>query len=751
MGVSVESFPRALLNARIARSPKATLPRVRDPRILQILFLSTLLCAGAAWRAFDLHLSHIALTFASALTTQGICGRVFGQNPTSWRSAIITSIGLSLLLRADNLWAHPIATAVAIGAKFIIRVNGKHVFNPANLGVIFALLVLPGTWISAGQWGQELIGAGWIVLLGFTVASRAKSADISLSFLLAYSFLLAMRTMRLEQSWSIPAHQLSNGALVLFAFFMISDPMTIPDRRSSRIIHAVSVAILAYGWQFDLYRTNGFIWALFSASPLVPLWDWVMPGERYQWINQGVGSMKTGTKQMAIGLTAVLLLFLIVPLQTAHAFCGFYVGKADTGLYNHASQVVYVRKENRNVISIMNDYAGEPADFALVVPVPVVLQKSQIHIGDRELFQRLDAYSAPRLVEYYDPDPCALRYERMMSAPAAAGMAEDMVAKRDEAKAKALGVTIAARYTVGEYDIVILSATQSDGLETWLQQSGYKLPVGVSRALAPYIHQKMKFFVARVNLKEHQKSGLSYLRPIQFAFDSPKFMLPIRLGMINAQGPQDLVIYMLTQDGRVEPTNYRTNKMPAGMDLPEYIQKDFGKFYIAMFDHQVDETEMHAVFTEYVWNMGWCDPCAAPPLSQNELRQLGVFWLDNAGDSNGGAAAMRPNYFEQVPVVLTRLHVRYSAATFPEDLSFQETDDRQNFQASYVLRHAWNGSESVCPAAKNYFEELQRRRETEASALADLTGWKLEEIYRKAGLEPHGSKKPSMWWDKLWQ
>jgi Na+-translocating ferredoxin:NAD+ oxidoreductase RnfD subunit len=753
MGASAQIISLAAETSQVAA--RRSLPGWRDPRLLQIAFLTMLLGGGAALRDFDLGVVQIVLTFVAAFTVQGLLGGVTRQKPISWRSALITSLSLSLLLRADNLWVHPLAAALAIASKFALRIRRKHLFNPANFGVVVALILLPGAWLSPGQWGQELIAAGWIALLGATVATRARSADISLCFLTIYAGLLALRTAWLGQNWLVPIHQLSNGALLLFAFFMISDPMTIPDRRRGRIVHAGIVALLAYCWQFELYRTNGFIWALFSAAPLVSVWDRAWPGSRYQWTTQGDGIMSKNSLQRPkrFAFAAFFLVPLLLIARTGFAFCGFYVGKADTGLYNHASQVVYVRNGDRNVLSIMNDYAGQPAEFALVVPVPVVLQKSQIHIGDRELFQRLDAYSAPRLVEYYDPDPCALPMDRMM-APSAAGALSENMAKREDEKARALGITIAARYTVGEYDIVILSATQSDGLETWLLESGYKLPVGVSRALQPYIRQKLKFFVAKVNLQEHERTGLSYLRPLQFAFDSAKFILPIRLGMINAQGPQDLIIYMLTKDGRVETTNYRTAKVPAGMDLPEYIRDDFGGFYKALFDRQVNADEMHAVFTEYVWNMGWCDPCAAPPLSQDQLRQLGVFWL--VGDLQSGGIASRPNtmmrpFFEQVPAVLTRLHVRYSATTFPEDLAFQETADRENFQASYVLRHAWNGAESVCPAAKSYFEELHRRRETEATTLADLTGWKLDDVYQRVGLNRDDGEKPSMWWEQLWR
>jgi hypothetical protein len=447
------------------------------------------------------------------------------------------------------------------------------------------------------------------------------------------------------------------------------------------------------------------------------------------------------------------------PPAEARAFCGFYVGRAGARLYNHASQVVMVRDGDRTVISLMNDYQGEPEQFALVIPVPVVLQQGQIHIGNRELFQRIDSYSAPRLVEYYDPSPCPLpmsELQRPTNMAMAGAARADMLAKD---AAKALGVTVEAQYTIGEYDIVILSATQSDGLQSWLEQSGYHLPQGFGAALAPYIRQGMKFFVARVNLKEHRRTGLSYLRPIQFAFESPRFMLPIRLGMINANGLQDLIVYALSREGRVETTDYRTVKVPSGMDVPGFVQDEFGKFYQAMFDRQVKRDEMRTVFTEYVWNMGWCDPCAAPPLSRDELRALGVFWLDD--NSQGGA---QPGRFMGIPmtnlpvlpgrasvpvqVILTRLHVRYSAATFPEDLVFQQTQDQENFQARYVIRHPWTGSPDACAAAPNYFAELRRRQETDATTLADLTGWDVAGVLKQAGLNPED--RPAPWWRKLW-
>jgi hypothetical protein len=313
-----------------------------------------------------------------------------------------------------------------------------------------------------------------------------------------------------------------------------------------------------------------------------------------------------------------------------------------------------------------------------------------------------------------------------------------------------LGVTVEAQYTVGEYDILILSAVQSDGLETWLQQNGYRIPIGASRVLSSYIMQNMKFFVARVNLSAQSRLGFTYLRPIQVSYTSPKFMLPIRLGMINADGPQDLFVFAITRRGRVETTNYRTVKLPTGMDIPVFVKARFQDFYKAMFSEQVRRENMSAVFTEYAWDMGFCDPCSTTPLSPTELRGLGVSWIGETGQNffppraGGGAAAVRGAPVQVPPraqVFLTRLHVRYDNARFPEDLVFQETADRVNFQSRYVLRHAWEGTDS-CPAATEYRQQLPRRREVEAQTLQNLTGWSINDIRRQIASGTAASNRP---------
>jgi hypothetical protein len=431
-------------------------------------------------------------------------------------------------------------------------------------------------------------------------------------------------------------------------------------------------------------------------------------------------------------LAASSLLLLSRP---ALGFCGFYVAKADAKIYNHASQVVIARDGERTILTISNDFQGPLTEFAEVIPVPSVLHKEQVHIGERKLLERIDAYSSPRLVEYFDEDPCnTRRYEEdeKMEAPnsaaASAGGAE---------RAKALGVTIEAAYTVGEYDIVILSAKQSTGLETWLREEGYKIPAKAAAALQPYIKQDMKFFVAKVNLKKQQEGGFTYLRPIQIAYESPKFMLPIRLGMANANGPQDLTVYTLTRKGRVESSNYRTVPMPTGMNVPIFVKDDFKPFYLATFEKEYRKEDRRAVFTEYAWDSSNCDPCADRPLDNAELKGLGVFWLD---EPNGGN-----------PPLVTRLHIRYERAGFPEDLVFQETGNRENFQARYVLQHPWKGS-TDCEAGKAYLNELEKRHTEEAKALAQLTGWDLAEIYRKMGDDAPGNKKTDdHWYRNLWK
>jgi Na+-transporting NADH:ubiquinone oxidoreductase subunit NqrB len=255
----------------------------QDARFYQFAFLALLLGIGVWLRDFSLRPEQWLLTFASGLTTQLVCVRALGLKRVGVLSAIITCFGLSVLLRADNLWAHPLAAALPISAKFWLRVNGKHLYNPANLGCIAALLVLPGAWVSPGQWGSDLALACWVVVLGALVTRRARRWDVSWMFLGCWLGLVLLRVLFLGQNWGVPFHQLQSGALLLFTFFMISDPMTIPNHARARLLYAVLVAAVAFFWQYALFRPNALIWALFLATPAVPVLDRLMPAPRFQW------------------------------------------------------------------------------------------------------------------------------------------------------------------------------------------------------------------------------------------------------------------------------------------------------------------------------------------------------------------------------------------------------------------------------------------------------------------------------------
>ena len=281
-------------------------------------------------------------------------------------------------------------------------------------------------------------------------------------------------------------------------------------------------------------------------------------------------------------------------------------------------------------------------------------------------------------------------------------------------------MTVEANYDVGEYDVSILSAKESDGLVNWLTDNGYKIPAGAEAVLGSYIKQNMRFFVAKVNLDRMQLLGNRYLRPLQVRYETAKFMLPLRLGTVNANGPQDLIVYALTRNGRVEASNYRTVKLPSNVEVPLYVRNEFGNFYKALFDRAVEREGMRAVFVEYAWDMAWCDPCASDPLTNKELVELGARWLNNDDDT-----PFRP--MQGVSAHVTRLHVRYDANSFPEDLVFLETRDRTNFQGRYILRHPWQGTSS-CPAVVTYRESLPARFSREAANLANLTGWSRQEI-----------------------
>jgi hypothetical protein len=209
-------------------------------------------------------------------------------------------------------------------------------------------------------------------------------------------------------------------------------------------------------------------------------------------------------------------------------------------------------------------------------------------------------------------------------------------------------------------------------------------------------------------------------------YETAKFMLPLRLGTVNANGPQDLIVYALTKGGRVETTNYRTIKVPSDVEVPLFVKDDFANFYKATFDRAVAHENMQGVFVEYAWDMAWCDPCAAEPMTNDELKALGVGWT-GSGDSVANQSFSPSNGANGSNAFVTRLHVRYDAKSFPEDLNFVETKDRENFQGRYILQYPSTAA-ATCPAGVQYRAALPARFQNEADTLVKLTGWSQSDI-----------------------
>ncbi len=426
-------------------------------------------------------------------------------------------------------------------------------------------------------------------------------------------------------------------------------------------------------------------------------------------------------------MKAIRMKFLFLGLLTllgvgrANAFCGFYVAKGDLKLFNKTSQVIIVRDGDHTVITMSSDYQGDAKDFAMVVPVPEVLKESDIRVVQQYIFDKFDAFTSPRLVEYWDQSPCN-NYDYQLSSGSVAptSMSERREMKVMEDDAADLGVTIEAKYTVGEYDILILSAKESSGLKTWLTANDYKIPSGADEVLQPYITDGMKFFVVKVNLEKQKSLGVQTLRPLQIQFNSSRFMLPIRLGMANSDGAaQDMIVYAFTRKGRVETANYRTTKLPTDREIPEFVMSEglFPSFYKDMYGKAWANEGKNNVMLEYAWDESsqqsmHCDPCPTPPLTFAEIREAGVWWVEP--DQYNGS------YFGDL--FITRLHVRYDRQHFPQDLMFINTPDQSNFQGRYVIRHAATGSLD-CAEGKRYKADLRLRRQKELMELAALTGW----------------------------
>lgn len=428
----------------------------------------------------------------------------------------------------------------------------------------------------------------------------------------------------------------------------------------------------------------------------------------------------TGVKKWTCGALAASAFALgaatIAPAQ-AQAFCGFFVSTGDEDLFNDATQVVLMREGTQTILSMQNNYKGPIKNFAMVVPVPEILMQDDVKTLPKDLFDKLDTYSAPRLVEYNEAPPCP-NYdgwcdwyaENASSNNGSLGNNDSFPSEPEPG-----GVVVEAEFEVGEYEVVILSATEANSLEAWLTTNNYNIPMGAAPIFSQYIQQGMYFFVAKVNpAKVTFKDGQAVLSPLRFAYDSPEFSLPVRLGMVNSAGDQDLIVYTLSRQTRYEVANKPNVAIPTNILVQAGVKQGFGQFYRGLFAETLTNNP-GAVVTEYAWDADYsqankwaqCDPC--PPeglLDGSDLMSLGVDVLDPQ-QSQG---VLSSNW------IFTRLHARYGTDGASEDLVFQSaptlygglgTPDgpegtidrtpvlgggRQNrFQGRYIILNPWEG------------------------------------------------------------
>ena len=425
-------------------------------------------------------------------------------------------------------------------------------------------------------------------------------------------------------------------------------------------------------------------------------------------------------------LLAALFCALSFP-AAASAFCGFYVSAGDTKLVNHATRVALMRHGDRTVISLQPDYQGPAEEFAMVVPVPQVLQKEEVKTLERSLFDTLDSFTSPRMAEYWEQDPCPRPIPDAvpMSAPRKYSMKKSAAS---DSKAEKPFVKVEAKFAVGEYDIVILSSNDGAALEKWLVDRKYKIPDGAAPYLAPYINSGMYFFVAKVNPKRAKFDGnQAILSPLRFHYASQDFTLPIQLGMINAEKEQDIVVFVLGED-RYIPSNYPHAPIPTNIVVKNEIRDNFAGFYEGLYAKARKENE-DAIITEYVWELATvqargggimngrkCDPCTSPVqyFTPQWMLSLGLdVWGVQANPNAPPAKAQKSVGPPPTKLVVTRLHGRFKPSTSNPDIMFQKTEplyggmgtpDQKGrlqetqfhpninmFQGRYVILHKWKG------------------------------------------------------------
>lgn len=432
-------------------------------------------------------------------------------------------------------------------------------------------------------------------------------------------------------------------------------------------------------------------------------------------------------------LTCVLALSLVLlSPRVCLGFCGFFAGKSDATLVSEASSLVIMREGQRTALTLQPYYRGPIEDFSMILPVPSVIRRHQVKVLEPALLEQVDSLTAPRLVEYWEQDPCSNPH------PERHTLSRGMIQLAGTGGSPS-PVRVEAKFVVGEYEIVVLGARDSLALERWLRRNDYRIPAGASEALRPYVAAGTRFLVARVNANKVEFDGdRALLSPLRLHYDSPELSVPVRLGLLNADGPQDLVVTVLARGDRYEAANRPNITIPTNLDLRPKALGQFDEFYAALLDHSFAAAP-EAVITEYAWEVTSCDPCTAGDvtLGFEELLNLGLDVMPVAPalyDAKPYQSRYHHHWDEGAPIevgdptgpvgwrewpdpdefTVTRLHLRVAPGDEhrddlvlrrsgpilggregvdgePAPRAAQATGAPNFFQARYAVRHPWTG------------------------------------------------------------
>lgn len=404
--------------------------------------------------------------------------------------------------------------------------------------------------------------------------------------------------------------------------------------------------------------------------------------------------------------------------SSAGAFCGFYVGDSEVELSNDSSFVVLLRDGTRTVMTMRNDYVGPAADFALVVPIPVSIGEDDVHVLNEEVLDKVERFTSPRLVEYWENArrcPSPLRHRRVRASRIRSGSAS---------------IRVETSFAVGEYDFAVLGAEDSLALERYLSQNGYQIPANAAPLLRPYVAQGYRFLVAKVDASRVTfANGRAELSPIRIAYDSPRFQLPIRLGLANSRGEQDIVAVVISREGRFELANRRNVFVPTNLEVRPEARPRFSELYASILDRTF-ERNPGAAITEHAWAITGCDPCTGPALGAEELDQLG-------GDVISGAEPRATAAHEVRFRIERRSGNGHSASVVTDFL------ERRHFSIAQCAPHARGGWFDV--RADLRFNGNGSLTQLSLPGTRNRYGACLSRIFRQSRLTPALGRDSSEW------